>query len=176
MFLITFQVKYYCELCISFLRMKKFSKAERLPWFLSSQSHLHEQTFNILQLMQTCWMHTNSFYTLPPRPFLWLCRSYFGREYEVICHTYLDSHRVEEDKNYWVIVTGNPGDEGGTMLHRPEPQPGGKGKNEFHEETKNVKIPDSNWHRLLRFWFLFFWFSHCSIWNVYFKKRYGNLP
>lgn len=126
--------------------------------------------------MQTCWMHTYSFYALPPHPFLWLCRSYFGREYEVICHTYLDSHRVEEDKNYWVIVTGNPGDEGGTMLDRPEPQPGGTGKNEFHEETKNVKIPDYNWQRLLTFWFLFFWFSDFSIWNVYFKKRYENLP
>lgn len=34
---------------------------------------------------------------------------------------FLDSHRAEEDKNYWVIVTGNPGDEGGSMLDRPEP-------------------------------------------------------
>lgn len=124
--------------------------------------------------MQTCWMHKYSFCTLPPRPFLWLCRSYFGREYEVICHTYLDSHRAEEDKNYWVIVTGNPGDEGGSMLDRPEPKPGGTGKNEFREEMKNIKIPDYNWQRLLRFWSLFFC-PDFGIRNVYFKKRYENL-
>ncbi|NXC09037.1 CF161 protein, partial [Orthonyx spaldingii] len=53
-----------------------------------------------------------------PRTFcVW---SYFGREFEVICHNYLDSHRVEEDKNYWEIITGNPGPEDGTMLDRPK--------------------------------------------------------
>lgn len=61
------------------------------------------------------------------------------------------------------------------MLDRPEPQPGGTGKNEFHEEMKNVKIPDYNWQRLLRFWFLFFC-SDFSIINIYFKKRHENLP
>nr|XP_009489369.1 PREDICTED: uncharacterized protein C15orf26 homolog [Pelecanus crispus] len=68
-----------------------------------------------------------------PRNF-W-ARSYFGKEYEVICHTYLDSHKAEEDKNYWVIVTGNPSDEDSTMIDRPNPHPGGIRKNEFHEET-----------------------------------------
>ncbi|NWH61423.1 CF161 protein, partial [Geococcyx californianus] len=52
-----------------------------------------------------------------PRKF-WT-RSYFGKEHEVICHTYLDSHKAEEDKNYWLIVTGNPSDEDGTMIDRP---------------------------------------------------------
>ncbi|XP_053933602.1 cilia- and flagella-associated protein 161 isoform X3 [Cuculus canorus] len=61
--------------------------------------------------------------------------SYFGKEYEVICHTYLDSHKAEEDKNYWVIVTGNASDEGGTMIDRSNPHPSGIGKNEFSEET-----------------------------------------
>ncbi|NWU45948.1 CF161 protein, partial [Hylia prasina] len=51
-----------------------------------------------------------------PRTFcVW---SHFGREFEVICHNYLDSHRVEEDKNYWEIITRNPGPEDGTMLER----------------------------------------------------------
>ncbi|XP_072201611.1 cilia- and flagella-associated protein 161 isoform X1 [Excalfactoria chinensis] len=70
--------------------------------------------------------HTNRSLAVPRN--FW-GRSYFGREYEVICHTYLDSHRAEEDKNYWVIVTGNPGDDGGAMHNRPEPQPGGTGRN-----------------------------------------------
>jgi len=30
------------------------------------------------------------------------------------------------------------------MLDRPEPKPGGTGKNEFREEMKNIKIPDYN--------------------------------
>ncbi|NWZ78907.1 CF161 protein, partial [Poecile atricapillus] len=53
-----------------------------------------------------------------PRTFcVW---SHFGREFEVICHNYLDSHRVEDDKNYWEIITGNPGPEDGTMFDRPQ--------------------------------------------------------
>ncbi|KFR01151.1 Uncharacterized protein C15orf26, partial [Opisthocomus hoazin] len=46
-------------------------------------------------------------------------RSYFGKEYEVICHTYLDSHKAEEDKNHWEVVTGNHSDEDRTMIDRP---------------------------------------------------------
>ncbi|NXJ87702.1 CF161 protein, partial [Corythaixoides concolor] len=60
--------------------------------------------------------HTNRSLAVPKN--FWT-RSYFGKEYEVICHTYLDSHKAEEDKNYWAIVTGNPGNEGGTMIGRP---------------------------------------------------------
>ncbi|NXU41171.1 CF161 protein, partial [Drymodes brunneopygia] len=53
-----------------------------------------------------------------PRTFsLW---SYFGREFEVICHNYLDSHRAEEEKNQWKIITRNPGPEDGTMSERPK--------------------------------------------------------
>ncbi|KFQ36245.1 Uncharacterized protein C15orf26, partial [Mesitornis unicolor] len=60
--------------------------------------------------------HTNRGLAVPGN--FWV-RSYFGKEYEVVCHTYLDSHRAEEDKNYWVIVTANPSNENGTMLDRP---------------------------------------------------------
>ncbi|NXI21683.1 CF161 protein, partial [Zosterops hypoxanthus] len=53
-----------------------------------------------------------------PRTFcVW---THFGREFEVICHNYLNSRRVEEDKNYWEIITRNPGPEDGTMLERHE--------------------------------------------------------
>ncbi|XP_075287779.1 cilia- and flagella-associated protein 161 isoform X2 [Opisthocomus hoazin] len=55
-------------------------------------------------------------------------RSYFGKEYEVICHTYLDSHKAEEDKNHWEVVTGNHSDEDRTMIDRPDPRPEGDQK------------------------------------------------
>uniref|UniRef100_A0A8C5NNP8 Cilia and flagella associated protein 161 n=1 Tax=Junco hyemalis TaxID=40217 RepID=A0A8C5NNP8_JUNHY len=58
-----------------------------------------------------------------PRTFcVW---SSFGREFEVICHNYLDARRVEEDKNYWEIITGNPGPQDGTMPERPKALPEG---------------------------------------------------
>ncbi|XP_054244191.1 cilia- and flagella-associated protein 161 [Indicator indicator] len=66
--------------------------------------------------------HTNRSLAVPRN--FWT-RSYFGKEYEVVCHTYLDSHKAEEDKNYWEIVTGNPSNRDGSMLNRPDPQPGG---------------------------------------------------
>lgn len=61
------------------------------------------------------------------------------------------------------------------MLDRPEPKPGGTGKNEFREEMKNIKIPDYNWQRLLRIFLSLFFCPDFSIRNVYFKKRYENL-
>lgn len=35
-------------------------------------------------------------------------RTAFGREYEIIAHTDLDSHRAETDVNHWIIQTGHP--------------------------------------------------------------------
>ncbi|XP_062998406.1 cilia- and flagella-associated protein 161 [Elgaria multicarinata webbii] len=62
--------------------------------------------------------HTNQGLAVPRNFWIW---TYFGKEYEVNCHTYLDSHKAEEDKNYWVVVTGNPSDELTTMFDRPPP-------------------------------------------------------
>ncbi|NWR69084.1 CF161 protein, partial [Centropus unirufus] len=59
--------------------------------------------------------HTNQSLAIPRN--FWT-RSYFGKEHEVICHTYLDCHKAEEDMNYWVIVTGDPSNEGGSMIER----------------------------------------------------------
>ncbi|XP_014799840.1 PREDICTED: uncharacterized protein C15orf26 homolog [Calidris pugnax] len=102
--------------------------------FLDPQLRLEHEGFpvpaNSKVLITHC--HTNRSLAVPRKFWTWSC---FGKEYEVICHTYLDSHRVEEDKNYWIIVTGNPGDENGTMIDRPSPHPGCLHKNEFHEET-----------------------------------------
>nr|XP_008273513.1 cilia- and flagella-associated protein 161 isoform X1 [Oryctolagus cuniculus] len=47
--------------------------------------------------------------------------TYFGREAEVVAHTYLDSHRVEKPKNHWMLVTGNPRNASSTMLDLPQP-------------------------------------------------------
>ncbi|XP_015260877.1 PREDICTED: uncharacterized protein C15orf26 homolog [Gekko japonicus] len=62
--------------------------------------------------------HTNQALAVPRN--VWI-RTYFGKEYEVVCHTYLDSHKAEEDKNYWIVVMGNPSDESTTMFDRPQP-------------------------------------------------------
>uniref|UniRef100_A0A8D0H8H3 Cilia and flagella associated protein 161 n=1 Tax=Sphenodon punctatus TaxID=8508 RepID=A0A8D0H8H3_SPHPU len=62
--------------------------------------------------------HTNRGLAVPRN--YWI-RTYFGKDYEVNCHTYLDSHKAEEDKNYWIIVTGNPSHEDATMYDRPKP-------------------------------------------------------
>ncbi|XP_054756622.1 cilia- and flagella-associated protein 161-like [Lytechinus pictus] len=35
-------------------------------------------------------------------------RTPFGRDYEVVAHTDLDSHKAEKDVNHWIIKTGHP--------------------------------------------------------------------
>uniref|UniRef100_A0A8B9S584 Cilia and flagella associated protein 161 n=1 Tax=Apteryx owenii TaxID=8824 RepID=A0A8B9S584_APTOW len=87
--------------------------------------------------------HTNRSLAVPRN--FWI-RSYFGMEYEVVCHTYLNSHKAEEDKNYWVIVTGNPSDEESTMIDRPDPLSGA-----IREKNEGC-FPVSDWHEEL-FWF-----------------------
>ncbi|KFQ00137.1 Uncharacterized protein C15orf26, partial [Leptosomus discolor] len=82
--------------------------------FLDPQLRLEYEGFpvpaNSKMIITHC--HTNRSLAVPRK--FWT-RSYFGNEYEVICHTYLDSHKAEKDKNYWEIVTGNPSDGNGTM-------------------------------------------------------------
>ncbi|XP_009706099.1 PREDICTED: uncharacterized protein C15orf26 homolog [Cariama cristata] len=102
--------------------------------FLDPQLRLEYEGFpvpaNSKMIITHC--HTNRSLAVPRK--FWT-RSYFGKEYEVICHTYLDSHKAEEDKNYWEIVTGNPSDEDGTVIDRPNLHQGRIRKNEFCEET-----------------------------------------
>ncbi|KAM8972294.1 cilia- and flagella-associated protein 161 [Pelodytes ibericus] len=45
----------------------------------------------------------------------------FGKECEIAVHTFLNAHKVEENENHWIIVTGNPSDEINTMFDRPKP-------------------------------------------------------
>ncbi|KAL0618708.1 Cilia- and flagella-associated protein 161 [Plecturocebus cupreus] len=47
--------------------------------------------------------------------------TYFGKEAEVVAHTYLDSRRVEKPSNHWMLVTGNPRDASSTMSDVPKP-------------------------------------------------------
>ncbi|XP_074773361.1 cilia- and flagella-associated protein 161 [Athene noctua] len=102
--------------------------------FLDPQLRLEYEGFPVPANSEIIITHCHTNRSLAvPRNF-WT-RSYFGKEYEVVCHTYLDSHKAEEDKNYWKIVTGDPGDEDGTMIDRPNPHPAGIRRNEFHEET-----------------------------------------
>ncbi|XP_051484245.1 cilia- and flagella-associated protein 161 [Apus apus] len=101
--------------------------------FLDPQLRLEREGFPVPEnseiLITHC--HTNRSLAVPRNFWTWSC---LGKEHEVVCHTYLDSHRAEEDKNYWVIVTGNPSDENSTMFDRPNPQPGWTRKDEFQKE------------------------------------------
>ncbi|KAJ8398317.1 hypothetical protein AAFF_G00428870 [Aldrovandia affinis] len=45
----------------------------------------------------------------------------YGKEYEVVAHTCLDSHKAERDVNHWLFVTANPGTEAQAIFDRPDP-------------------------------------------------------
>ncbi|EDL06869.1 cilia- and flagella-associated protein 161 isoform X1 [Mus musculus] len=62
--------------------------------------------------------HTNRALAVHRNLFL---RTYFGKEMEVVAHTYLDSHKVEKPKNQWMLVTGNPRNKSNTMLDISKP-------------------------------------------------------
>uniref|UniRef100_A0A096M6F5 Cilia and flagella associated protein 161 n=2 Tax=Poecilia formosa TaxID=48698 RepID=A0A096M6F5_POEFO len=36
----------------------------------------------------------------------------YGREYEVVAHTFLDTHRAEQDVNFWILGTSDPAGDG----------------------------------------------------------------
>ncbi|XP_072551114.1 cilia- and flagella-associated protein 161 [Salminus brasiliensis] len=44
----------------------------------------------------------------------------FGKEYEIVAHTFLDSHKAERDSNHWLFVTADPGQEEQSLLQRPQ--------------------------------------------------------
>ncbi|XP_072038103.1 cilia- and flagella-associated protein 161-like [Amphiura filiformis] len=39
-----------------------------------------------------------------------MVKTAFGKEYEVVAYTDLDSHKAEKDVNHWLIKTGHPGE------------------------------------------------------------------
>ncbi|KAM9532855.1 cilia- and flagella-associated protein 161 [Guaruba guarouba] len=103
--------------------------------FLDPQLRLEHEGFPVPANSKIIITHCQTNRSLAvPRNF-WT-RSYFGREYEVICHTFLDAHKAEEDKNYWEIITGDPSDEDSTMIDRCNHSLGWIRKNESCEDTE----------------------------------------
>uniref|UniRef100_A0A8C6SSE6 Cilia and flagella associated protein 161 n=1 Tax=Neogobius melanostomus TaxID=47308 RepID=A0A8C6SSE6_9GOBI len=47
----------------------------------------------------------------------------YGKEYELAAHTFLDSHKVEEEKNHWWMCTSDPGEEGLVILNHKHERP-----------------------------------------------------
>uniref|UniRef100_A0A3Q3J418 Cilia- and flagella-associated protein 161 n=2 Tax=Monopterus albus TaxID=43700 RepID=A0A3Q3J418_MONAL len=43
----------------------------------------------------------------------------YGKEYEVTAHTFLDSHRAEQDNNHWILCTSDPAGVGLVFLNHP---------------------------------------------------------
>uniref|UniRef100_A0A8C5RTM3 Cilia and flagella associated protein 161 n=1 Tax=Laticauda laticaudata TaxID=8630 RepID=A0A8C5RTM3_LATLA len=101
----TDEISYLCAWQIIFLDPQLRMEYEGLPIPANTKVVIvHSHTNQALAVPRTFWI-----------------RTYFGKECEINCHTYLDSHKAEESKNHWLIVTGNPSDESTTMFNRPKP-------------------------------------------------------
>lgn len=44
----------------------------------------------------------------------------YGQEYEVVAHTFLDSHKAEQDNNHWILCTADPAADGRVLLKVPQ--------------------------------------------------------
>ncbi|XP_038124696.1 cilia- and flagella-associated protein 161 [Cyprinodon tularosa] len=44
-----------------------------------------------------------------------------GKEYEVTTHTFLDSHKAEQDANHWIMCTSDPAGDGLVLLRGVQP-------------------------------------------------------
>ncbi|KAM9375614.1 cilia- and flagella-associated protein 161 [Pholidichthys leucotaenia] len=44
----------------------------------------------------------------------------YGKEYEVTAHTFLDSHKAEQDNNHWLLCTGDPAGGGLVLCTHPQ--------------------------------------------------------
>ncbi|XP_026220552.1 cilia- and flagella-associated protein 161 [Anabas testudineus] len=45
----------------------------------------------------------------------------YGKEYEVTAHTFLDSHKAEQDHNHWILCTSDPAGDALVLFNHPEP-------------------------------------------------------
>ncbi|XP_029010541.1 cilia- and flagella-associated protein 161 [Betta splendens] len=43
----------------------------------------------------------------------------YGKEYEVTAHTFLDSHKAEQDTNHWMLCTSDPAGDSLLLFNRP---------------------------------------------------------
>ncbi|KAK9394031.1 putative protein C15orf26 like [Crotalus adamanteus] len=111
----TDELSYLCAWQVTFLDPQLRLEYEGLPIPANTKVVIvHSHTNQALAVPRTFWI-----------------RTYFGKECEVNCHTYLDSHKAEESKNHWVIVTGNPSDESTTI--KIGPGGGGRGGGKKHD-------------------------------------------
>ncbi|XP_062060831.1 cilia- and flagella-associated protein 161 [Lepus europaeus] len=88
--------------------------------FLDPQLRLEYEGFPIPANTRILIIHRHTNRALAAHRHLFLS-TYFGKEAEVVAHTYLDSHRAEKPKNHWMLVTGNPRNASSTMLDLPQP-------------------------------------------------------
>ncbi|XP_029431142.1 cilia- and flagella-associated protein 161 [Rhinatrema bivittatum] len=88
--------------------------------YLDPQLRLEYEGFPVPANKKLLIIHskTNQCLAVLRKYVLW---TFFGKEFEVTAHTYMNSHRVEEDLNHWILVTGNPSDDVHTMFDRPTP-------------------------------------------------------
>ncbi|KAM9854764.1 cilia- and flagella-associated protein 161 [Aulostomus maculatus] len=65
----------------------------------------------------------------------------YGKEYEVTAHTFLDSHKAEQDNNHWILCTSDPGGEGLALLIGVNATPGVTFQTETIEEKRPADQP-----------------------------------
>lgn len=44
----------------------------------------------------------------------------YGKEYELTAHTFLDSHKAEQDNNHWILCTADPAGDGLVLFKQPQ--------------------------------------------------------
>ncbi|KAM4749025.1 cilia- and flagella-associated protein 161 [Rhinophrynus dorsalis] len=88
--------------------------------YLDPQLRLEHEGLPVLANTKLLIVHskTNQCLAVLRKYVLW---TLFGKDYEVTAHTYLNGHKAEENENHWIIVTGNPSEEVGSMFDRPPP-------------------------------------------------------
>ncbi|XP_063301716.1 cilia- and flagella-associated protein 161 [Pelobates fuscus] len=88
--------------------------------YLDPQLRMEHEGFPIPANTKVLILHskTNQCLAVLRKHVLW---TFFGKEQEISTHTFLNAHKVEENENHWIIVTGNPSDEINTMFDRPKP-------------------------------------------------------
>lgn len=69
---------------------------------------------------------------------VWVCfyRTQFGKEYELTAHTFLDSHKAEQDNNHWLFVTADPTNQNQSLL---QPQQDDVMTDDLREEPEPVE-------------------------------------
>lgn len=70
-------------------------------------------------------------------------RTPFGKEYELTAHTFLDSHKAEQDNNHWLFVTANPTNQNQSLL---QPQQDDVMTDELRQEPEPVEDIQVNEH------------------------------